>query len=101
MRIDQIVCRPIGLTEKAMQLRSLHQVVFEVHRLANKMQIKRAIERLFSVKVEQVNTLIMRGKERRMGRGYGKMKNWKKAIVTLGPGVSLDFFRNEFDGSSS
>jgi large subunit ribosomal protein L23 len=92
MRPDQIIKRPIVLTEKANLLSNSNQVVFEVERTANKVQIRNAIENLFNVKVESVNTLIMRGKERRMGRGYAKMQNWKKAIITLKEGDSIDFF---------
>jgi large subunit ribosomal protein L23 len=66
--------------------------VFEVNRDANKAQIKQAVEALFTgVKVASVNTLIFRGKERRMGRGHAKLQNWKKAVVTLKAG-NIDFF---------
>ena len=54
--------------------------------------IRKAVENLFNVKVDSVNTLLMRGKDRRMGGGYGKMQNWKKAIITLREGSSIDFF---------
>jgi large subunit ribosomal protein L23 len=92
MRSDQILRRPIVLTEKAMRLKEgANQVIFEVSRDANKVQIKEAVQRLFNVKVKSVNTMLMRGKDRRMGRGYAKMQNWKKAIVTLKDGA-IDFF---------
>jgi large subunit ribosomal protein L23 len=91
--METILRRPIALTEKANRLREAsNQVVFEVARGANKIQIKEAVQKLFNVKVESVNTLVMRGKDRRMGRGYGKMQNWKKAIVTLKAGENIDFF---------
>ena len=67
-------------------------MVFEVARDANKVQIRDAVQRLFKVNVTGVNTMLMRCKERRMGRGRGKMQNWKKAIVTLKEGDSIDFF---------
>jgi large subunit ribosomal protein L23 len=89
---EQIIRRPIVLTEKSNRLREQNQVVFEVARDANKIQIRDAVEKLFKVKVTDVNTLVMRGKERRMGRGYAKMQNWKKAMVTLKAGDSIDFF---------
>jgi large subunit ribosomal protein L23 len=93
MTPEQIIRRPIILTEKATLLREQHnQVVFEVAREANKVQIRDAVQRLFKVNVTDVNTMLMRGKERRMGRGRGKMQNWKKAIVTLKAGDSIDFF---------
>jgi len=93
MTPEQIIRRPIILTEKANALREKdNQVVFEVARAANKVQIKDAVQRLFKVRVTDVNTMILRGKDRRMGRGYSKTQNWKKAIVTLKEGDSIDFF---------
>ena len=89
---ESIIRRPIVLTEKSNRLREQNTVVFEVARDANKVQIRDAVEKLFNVKVESVNTLVMRGKDRRMGRGYAKMQNWKKAMVTLKEGHSIDFF---------
>ena len=92
MTSETIIRRPIFLTEKSNTLRGQNQVVFEVLRGANKIQIKTAIQTLFNVKVESVNTMIYRGKDRRMGRGYAKMQNWKKAVVTLAEGENIDFF---------
>ena len=93
MSPEQIIRRPIVLTEKANLLREKNnQVVFEVARDANKVEIKDAVQKLFNVKVTGVNTMVMRGKDRRMGRGYAKTQNWKKAIVTLQEGESIDFF---------
>ena len=92
MSPEQVIRRPIVLTEKSNRLREQNQVVFEVARDANKIEIRNAVEKLFNVKVAQVNTLVMRGKDRRMGRGYAKMQNWKKAMVTLKEGHSIDFF---------
>ena len=99
MKPESILRRPILLTEKVARQKNQKQVVFEVLEAANKVQIKHAIETLFSgVKVESVNTLIMRGKFRRMGRGYAKMQNWKKAVVTLGEGENIDFFAETSEG---
>jgi large subunit ribosomal protein L23 len=90
---EQVIRRPIVLTEKANLLREKNnQVVFEVSRTANKVQIRDAVQKLFNVQVTGVNTMVMRGKDRRMGRGYAKTQNWKKAIVTLKEGDSIDFF---------
>jgi large subunit ribosomal protein L23 len=89
---ESIIRRPIFLTEKSNTLRGQNQVVFEVQRGANKIQIKTAVQTLFNVKVESVNTMVYRGKDRRMGRGYAKMQNWKKAVVTLAKGENIDFF---------
>jgi large subunit ribosomal protein L23 len=92
MTPEQIIDRPIALTEKATQLREQNKVIFRVNRKANKIQIRDAIQKLFHVTVVEVNTLVMRGKERRMGRGYSKLHNWKKAIVTLKAGDTIEFF---------
>jgi large subunit ribosomal protein L23 len=92
MNPEQIIDRPIALTEKATQLREQNKVIFKVNRRANKIQIRDAIQKLFNVTVVEVNTLVMRGKERRMGRGYSKLHNWKKAIVTLKEGDTIEFF---------
>jgi large subunit ribosomal protein L23 len=95
MTPETIIRRPIALTEKANLLRAENQVVFEVARDSNKVQIRDAVQKLFNVTVTNVNTLVMRGKDRRMGRGYGKMQNWKKAIITLKAGDTIDFFEAE------
>jgi large subunit ribosomal protein L23 len=93
MQPEDIIRRPIILTEKATRLREKqNQVIFEVRRDANKIQIKSAIQTLFKVGVVDVNTLNMRGKERRMGRGHARLHNWKKAIVTLKQGDAIQFF---------
>ena len=96
MQPEDIIKRPILLTEKASRLREdQSQVIFEVDGRANKIQIKDAVEKLFSVKVESVNTSVVRGKSRRMGRSQAKMPNWKKAVVTLQKGENIKFFEEE------
>ena len=92
MKPQDIVKRPIALTEKAARLKENNKVVFEVDRAANKLQIRDAVEALFSVKVTDVNTLVYRGKMKRMGRALAKRPNWKKAIVTLREGDDIQFF---------
>ena len=100
MTPEQIIRRPIVLTEKANLLREKrNQFVFEVARTANKVEIKAAVQKLFNVKVLAVNTMIFRGKDRRMGRGYAKTQNWKKAVVTLKDGDSIDFFADAAEGT--
>ncbi|HKO90224.1 MAG TPA: 50S ribosomal protein L23 [Polyangiaceae bacterium] len=91
--LSRIIKRPVALTEKASRLKAENnQVVFEVDRSANKIQIRSAVEQMFGVKVLSVNTLLQRGKVKRMGRGFGKRQNWKKAIVTLRAGDDVSFF---------
>lgn len=92
MKHQDIIKRPIALTEKAARLREENKVVFEVAATANKIQIRQAVEALFSVKVTEVNTLIQRGKMKRLGRDLAKRRNWKKAVVTLREGDDIQFF---------
>lgn len=98
MTPEFIIRRPIFLTEKSNLIRKDNQVIFEVVREANKVQIKDAVQKLFNVKVESVNTMLYRGKDRRMGRGYAKMQNWKKAVITLAEGQNIDFFAESSEG---
>lgn len=69
-----------------------NQVVFRVHPRANKAEIRRAVESLFKVKVDQVRTINFLGKKRRVGRSVGKRPDWKKAYITLAEGQRIDFF---------
>ena len=93
MQAERIITRPVLLTEKGVRLREDdNKVVFEVDLRANKIQIKTAVESLFGVTVTAVNTSVVRGKFRRMGRGHGKLQNWKKAVVTLKQGDDIQFY---------
>ncbi|MCC6217038.1 MAG: 50S ribosomal protein L23 [Polyangiaceae bacterium] len=92
MSPEHVIKRPVALTEKASRLKTANKVVFEVAEAANKVQIKNAVEELFGVEVADVNTLIQRGKPKRMGRGMALRKRWKKAIVTLREGHDIQFF---------
>ena len=87
------VIRSPAITEKNTVLRSDHnKYVFEVDRRSSKKEIKRAVESLFNVKVESVNTMIVKGKRKRMGRFSGYRPNWKKAIIKLAEGQTIDKF---------
>ena len=68
------------------------QLLFEVAKDANKVEIRHAVEKLWNVDVVDVRTAIVRGKEKRMGRFVGKRSNWKKAIVTIAAGQNIEFF---------
>jgi len=94
MRKDphNIIRRPI-VTEKTTDLREdANQIVFEVAEDANKIEIKQAIESLFKITVLQVRTLKVKGKKRRVGRNIGKKPDWKKAVVKLKPGDTIEIF---------
>jgi large subunit ribosomal protein L23 len=68
------------------------QLLFEVAKDANKVEIRHAVEKLWNVNVLAVRTSIVRGKEKRMGRFVGRRSNWKKAVVTLAAGQNIEFF---------
>ena len=82
MDAQDIIIRPI-ITEKSMNGAAMKKYTFEVAKNAEKIQIKKAVEELFGVKVEKVNTLNVRGRLRRQGRHQGYTRSWKKAIVKL------------------
>ena len=87
-----IIKRPL-VTEKTNIQKELHnQLSFEVDRRANRIEIKRAIETIFKVRVAAVRTSQVTGKIKRRGRILGKRRDWKKAVVTLRPGERIDFF---------
>ncbi|MGH7742195.1 MAG: 50S ribosomal protein L23 [Candidatus Eiseniibacteriota bacterium] len=93
MRDARSIVRRALITEKGTQLRELRgQYHFEVARDANKIEIKRAIEAIFSVKVAEVRTLQAHGKVKRQGRFAGRRNDWKKAIVTLKPDHKIELF---------
>ena len=104
---EEIIKRPL-LTEKGTLLKETggqagadgevdpetlkSQLLFEVARDANKIEIRHAVEKLWNVDVLSVRTAVVRGKEKRMGRYIGRQSNWKKAVVTIAPGQNIEFF---------
>jgi len=93
MKMDnyQILIRPL-ITEKGMaQVNDANQYPFEVHAKANKAEIRRAVEGIFGVRVRQVRTMMRKGKPRRVRYRTGHTRHWKKAIITLVPGDSIEF----------
>jgi large subunit ribosomal protein L23 len=92
MKMYDIIKGPL-ITEKAtIQKEKSNQLTFEVDRVANRVEIRQAVEKLFNVRVEKVRTMQMKGKFKRMGRSLGKRRDWKKAIVTLAEGHKVEFF---------
>lgn len=87
-----IIRRPV-ITEKTnLQKEQANQVTFEVDPRANRIEVKRAVEKIFKVKVADARTMHVTGKIKRRGRVLGKRRDWKKAIVTLMPGERIEFF---------
>lgn len=87
-----IIKRPLITEKTSIQKEAANQVSFEVDRRANRVEIRRAIELLFKVRVSAVKTMHVKGKVKQRGRIVGKRRDWKKAIVTLMPGERIDFF---------
>jgi len=87
-----VIKRPL-ITEKSTFLKEQGDFVsFEVNKRASKLQIKRAVEEIFKVKVVSVRTMIIPGKSKRLGRSIGRVPSWKKALVKLREGDKIEFF---------
>ncbi len=89
---QEIIIRPLITERAAILMERDNKVLFEVAVTANKNDVKRAVEEIFDVTVEAVRTMNVKGKVKTMGRFSGRRATWKKAIVTLSEGDSLDFF---------
>lgn len=97
MQYQDVLRRPV-ITEKNTRLMEQGQYTFEVARESNKIQIRDAVERAFEVDVLKVNVINVRGKERRRARAGGRLASvgrtpaWKKAVVTVAEGQTIDLF---------
>ncbi len=91
MTAHEIIIRPI-VSEASFDKMELNKYTFEVARNANKYQIKDAVEEIFDVKVTRVNTLIVKPKTKRVRYAAGKTRSWKKAVVTVAEGDSIEIF---------
>ncbi len=90
MRDPRTIIRKMQVTEKGTALGAQSKFLFEVSRDANKIEVKRAVESLFDVKVKQVNTMNYDGKRKRMRSArLGKRADWKRAVVTLASGQTI------------
>ena len=90
-KAHDILVRPV-ITEKSAALMQENKYTFVVDMAANKTEIRQAVEEVFNVKVESVNTVRVLGKVKRMGRTQGKTSDWKKAIVQLAPEDHIEVF---------
>jgi large subunit ribosomal protein L23 len=88
-----IVIRPV-ISEKSYDMIELNRYTFEVAKTASKPQIAQAITEIFGVTVTKVNTMNVNGKPRRVRVAKGKTRDWKKAVVTLKEGDSIEFFQS-------
>jgi len=88
----KVIIHPL-VTEKISALQETeNKVAFVVDRKANKIEIKNAVEKGYNVKVKKVATMNFQGKLKKQGRFEGRRPNWKKAVVTLHEGFTIDFF---------
>ena len=92
MKYYDVIIRPLVTEKTNLQKEMYNQVSFEVDRRANRIEIKRAVEEGFKVRVASVRTMQMLGKATQRGRIAGKRRDWKKAIVRLMPGERIEFF---------
>ena len=104
MRAPELIIKRPLLTEKGTFLKETGgnpnadaetakpQLLFEVAKDANKVEIRHAVEKLWNVDVLSVRTTVVRGKEKRVGKFIGKRSNWKKAVVTIAAGQNIEFF---------
>ena len=89
-----IILAPVMTEKTARHREAKNEVAFKVARNANKIEIRRAVEELFNVSVRTVRTISVTGKVKRLGRFEGKRASWKKAIVTLREGDTIEFFEH-------
>ena len=87
-----VIRRPIVTEKSTIQREEANAVTFEVDRRANKVEIKNAVQRLFNVTVTDVRVMNFNGKAKRVGRHVGRKSDWKKAIVALKDGDTIEFF---------
>lgn len=91
MNVRDMIVKPV-VTEKSVDLMAENKYCFKVAKKANKIEIKKAIEEIFKVRVIDVHTMNVKGKEKRVGRHVGMTSGYKKAIVTLAEGDTIEIF---------
>ncbi|MAI79404.1 MAG: 50S ribosomal protein L23 [Deltaproteobacteria bacterium] len=92
MNVYDVIHKPLITEKSSIGRDELNLATFAVDPRANKQEIKRAVEAMFDVKVLRVRTMQQQGKKRRVGRVLGRRPAWKKAIVQLATGQSIEFF---------
>lgn len=90
MTIPYDIVKTLIRTEKGTWLQPQRKYLFEVNRRSSKIEIKKAVEEIYSVKVERVNTLVVSGKKKRVRQQLGRTADWKKAVVTLREGQKIE-----------
>jgi large subunit ribosomal protein L23 len=92
MDVYQVLKRPLITEKGTIQKEQANKIIFEVDRCANKVMVRNAVESIFKVTVLSVKVMNVKGKQRRVGKNMGRRPDWKKAIVRLGPGETIEFF---------
>ena len=92
MDMYKIVKKPLVTEKGTVMLGEGNRVTFKVHLDANKIEIREAVQKIFSVTVLQVNTQVVRGKRKRFGKAMGQTRSWKKAMVQLKEGDKIEIF---------
>ena len=92
MDVYKIVEKPLVTEKGTVMLSEGNRVIFKVHLDANKIEIREAVQKIFSVTVLQVNTQVVRGKRKRFGKAMGQTRSWKKAMVQLKEGDKIEIF---------
>ncbi|MCF8001109.1 MAG: 50S ribosomal protein L23 [Halanaerobiales bacterium] len=87
-----VLIKPVITENSMLKMEENNTYTFKVAKNSNKIQIRNAVEEIFDVKVDNVNTMNMRGKKRRLGRNEGRTASWKKALVKLAEGDSIEIF---------
>lgn len=90
MDIYSVIKRPVVTEKSTIAREEENKYLFEVDRGATKIEIRNAVEKIFKVSVVEVHTISVSGKKKRMGRIIGRRRNWKKAVITLAPGSSIE-----------
>lgn len=90
-KLANIILAPIVSEKSTNAAEDSNHFVFKVQKVATKLEIRKAVELMFSVEVDSVQVLNMKGKVKRFGRSLGKRSDWKKAYVKLKPGHDIDF----------
>ncbi|SEL99958.1 LSU ribosomal protein L23P [Syntrophus gentianae] len=92
MEMHSILKRMLVTEKSTIEKDEKNKYYFEVDSRANKIEIRKAAEKLLKVVVDDVHVINIKGKKKRMGRTMGKRKDWKKAVITLSPGNSIDIY---------
>jgi len=92
MELHQIIKRMLVTEKSTLEKDEKNKFYFEVDQRANKIEIRKAVEKLLKVVVDDVHVLNIKGKKKRVGRVIGKRRDWKKAVVTLAQGNTIDIY---------